>query len=73
LGASELARRDIKLLEAGPQETQAAGMANYGFGMWWAGLSPAARAWTIVGMVAVVAVTVAALADDEDSASGFQP
>ena len=73
LGGGELARRDVKLLEAGPEEAQAAGTANYGFGMWWAGLAPAAKAWTIVGMVAVAAVTVAALADDDEPASGFQP
>jgi hypothetical protein len=66
LGGGDLARRDVKLLEAGPETAREAGGANYGFGLWWAGLSPAARAWTIVGMVAVVGITVAALTDDED-------
>ena len=75
LSRGHLARRDVKLLESGPEQAQAATGANYGFGMWWAGLAPSARAWTIVGMVAVAAVTVLALTDSDDDipASGFQP
>lgn len=72
LRGGQLARRDVKLLESGPEQAQAATGANYGFGMWWAGLSPSAKAWTIVGMVAVATVTVLALTDrDDEPASPF--
>lgn len=73
LRGGQLARRDVKLLESAPEQAQAASGANYGFGMWWAGLSSSSRAWTIVGMVAVATVTVLALTDDDDDApaSGF--
>jgi hypothetical protein len=67
LRGGHLARRDVKLLESGPEQAQVATGANYGFGMWWAGLAPSARAWTIVGMVAVAAVTVLALTESDDS------
>jgi hypothetical protein len=72
LRGGRLARRDVKLLESGPEQAAVATGANYGFGLWWAGLSPSARAWTIVGMVAVAGVTVLALTDDDDTpASAF--
>ena len=74
LRGGELARRDVKLVQASPEGAQAATGGNYGLGMWWAGLSSSSKAWTVVGIVAIVAITVAALTDDDDPpASQFQP
>ena len=71
LGQGELARRDLKLMESDPATVNAATGANYGMGTWWASLTPAAKAWTVVALVAVVAITWAAF--DEDDASPTQP
>jgi hypothetical protein len=68
LAADELARRDIKLLEADPAAREAVGRENFSFGMWWAGLSPATKAWSIIGTVVILGLTITAL-DDEDSSS----
>jgi hypothetical protein len=74
LGNGELGRRDIRLMQAEPGRIEAATQANYGVGMWWAGLSPAAKVWTIIGIVAVAGVTAAALSDDDESdASPSEP
>jgi hypothetical protein len=67
LGDGELARRDVRLVQSNAGAINQATGANYGLGMWWAGLSPAAKAWTIVGIIAVVGVTFAALDDDDDA------
>jgi len=67
LRGGQLARRDVKMVETGPEGVQGATGANYGLGMWWAGLSSPAKGWTIVGLVAIAAITVAALTDDDDS------
>jgi hypothetical protein len=64
LGNGELARRDLKLMEADPGSMQSATQANYGLGQWWAGLTPAAKAWTVVAIVAVVAITASALSSE---------
>ena len=53
LGQGELARRDLKLMQADPAAVNAATAANYGMGTWWASLTPAAKAWTVVAIVAV--------------------
>jgi len=71
LGESELARRDLKLLNADGPGTEGAMRGNYSMGEWWAGLNPAAKTWTIIAIVVVVGVTVALLNDDD--ASVFQP
>ena len=41
-------------------------VGNFAIGMWWASLSPAAKAWTIIGTVVIVGITVAAITDDEE-------
>jgi len=66
IGRGELRRHDLKLLEAEPEERDAATASSGGLGAWWAGLSTAAKVWVIVGSVAVVGVTYAALTDDDD-------
>jgi hypothetical protein len=66
LAPGQLARRDVRLLQGDPAQVQATTNANYGLGTWWAGLSPAAKAWTIIGIVAVVGISAAALSDDDD-------
>lgn len=66
LGADELARRDIKLVASGEAERERVQRENYSFGVWWAGLSPAAKAGTVVGTFVILGVTVQAL-DDENA------
>jgi len=76
LGQGELARRDVKLMSADAQTRNAALGANYGVGMWWAGLSPAAKVWTVVAVVAVTAITIAAFdsgSSNEPAASDYTP
>jgi len=67
LGGDELARRDLQMLQSDPAAMSQATSANYGLGTWWAGLSGAAKAWTIVAIVAVVGITAAAVSSSEDS------
>ena len=69
LGDNELARRDIKLVEANQAERDAVGKKNFSFGIFWAGLSPAAKAASVIGIVVVLGLTLAALDDDDSSAS----
>jgi hypothetical protein len=73
LSGDQLARRDLKLMQADPGAmpgTMTSGITpNYGMGTWWAGLSTAAKAWTIVAIVAVVGITAAALSSDDDDSS----
>jgi hypothetical protein len=74
IAAGQLARRDVKLVLGDESAIHRATGANYGIGMWWAGLSTAAKIWTIVGIVVVGSVTFAALDDDDESAaSKFLP
>jgi hypothetical protein len=72
VGQGELARRDLKLMEADPAAVNAATGANYGLGTWWASLTTAAKAWTAVAVLAVVGITWAAL-DEDDASPGSQP
>lgn len=64
--AGELARRDVKLLEADPSAVEQAAAANYSFGTWWAGLSGGAKAGVIIGFVLVGYGLVEAFSDDND-------
>ena len=75
LSDAQLARRDVKLMQANPGPMTAGITPNYGAGAWWAGLSTAAKAWTIVAIVAVVGITAAALSgsDDEAPTSPYVP
>ena len=63
------ARRDLKMLQSSPNQTGQAIAGNADLGMWWAGLTPAAKAWTIVAIVVVIGITVAALDDDDEPAA----
>lgn len=65
IGADELARRDIKLVAAGEAERDAVVDANTSLGVMWAGLSPWARAWVVIGTFVVLGITVKALDDGE--------
>jgi hypothetical protein len=73
LAEAELARRDVKLLAT--REGTAGSPISYGLGVWWAGLGPAAKAWTIVGLVVATGLTIAALddSDDDDSEQDASP
>lgn len=73
LDEGQLARRDVKLLQAGPGEGEAVGRENFSFGIWWAGLTPGAKAWSVIGTFVVVGLTVAALDDDESNGSEYVP
>jgi hypothetical protein len=67
LGANELARRDIKLVQSDPRTVNGLLAANPSLGAWWGERTTAAKIWTIVGLVAVGGVTFAALDDEEDT------
>jgi len=60
-------RRDLKLMQASSAGAQLG--ADYGLGMWWAGLSPAGKTWVVVAVVAAVGLTYAALDDDDEPAA----
>jgi len=66
LDDDQLARRDLKMMESDPASMTNATGANYGLGSWWAGLAPAAKAWTIVAIVAVIGITAAAVSGSDD-------
>ena len=59
-------------MQADPAAVNAATGANYGLGTWWASLTPAAKAWTTVALIAVVAITWAAF-DEDDASPGSEP
>jgi hypothetical protein len=73
LADAQIARRDLKLFAN--DEGRGGSPVSYGLGMWWAGLGPAAKAWTIVGLVVATGLTVAALddSDDDDSEPDASP
>ena len=73
LASNELARRDVQLRGAELGDHERAAQGNYGLGMWWAGLSTAAKIWTIVGGVIIIGVTAAALSDDDDDEPDASP
>jgi hypothetical protein len=66
LSGDQLARRDLKMMQGDPNQMTPATGANYGLGTWWAGLSAAAKAWTIVAIVAVIGITAAAVSSEDD-------
>ncbi len=72
LQPGELARRDVKLVEASAQELERVGLENRSFGLFWAGLSPLAKAGSILGVFVVLALTLSAL-DDESAGSVTDP
>jgi predicted alpha/beta hydrolase len=67
VGKDQLARRDLKLVAADGATVNREAEANYGLGMWWSGLTPAAKTWTVVAIVVIGGITWAAF--DENNAS----
>lgn len=68
LAGGQLARRDLKLVEADAATVDQALTANYGFGSWFGGLTGAEKAGVIVGFVAVAGLIYAAFDDDNNPA-----
>ncbi len=69
LGSDELARRDIKLMRADDDAAgDTADQTAKGFGICWAGLPPAVRAGSVVGVFVILGLTLSAL-DDESNAT----
>ena len=66
LGKGELARRDLKLVESDRETTDGAVQGNYGLRVWWASLSPPAKAWTVVALAVVTFISYEALTDESD-------
>jgi len=66
VGDGQLARRDLQISESDPRGTGSIVQGNYGLGTWWASISPAGKAWTIVALTTFFVVTVAILADSDD-------
>jgi hypothetical protein len=73
LDNGELARRDVKLEAADEPAREAAAAENTGFGVWWAGLSPWAKAGAVIGGFVVLGLALTALDDDESSGSPTGP
>lgn len=67
-----LARRDLKLVRADTAAVDQAAEGNYGFSLWWHGLSKAGKAWTVLAIVVAGGLTYEALSD-EDEGSRFVP
>jgi len=65
LGRDELARRDVKMVDADPARRDSASRENASFGVFWAGLSPGAKAWSVIGVFVLVGITIKALDDGE--------
>jgi len=66
LAQNELARRDIKLMPTTPEAREAVGAQNAEFGLFWAGLSPWAKTWSVIGVLVFLGVTISALSDESD-------
>ena len=73
LAGGQLARRDLKLVEADAATVDQALTANYGFGSWFKGLTGAEKAGVIVGFVAVGALIYAAFDDDDTTEQPSSP
>jgi hypothetical protein len=71
LSAGRDSRRDVRLVATDPQARETGASGAPAVGIWWAGLTPAAKAWMIAGAVVVLGVTVSAL-QSESSASPSQ-
>ena len=69
LGSDELARRDIKLMQTDNAAADDSDDATPGgFGVYWAGLPPAVRAVSVVGVFVILGLTLSGL-DDESNAT----
>jgi len=68
LDDDELARRDVKLVQAGQLERERVGRENFSFGVFWAGLSPVAKAGSVIGTFVLLGFTIKALDDDAEPA-----
>ncbi len=71
LGSDELARRDIKLMRVDDDAAgDTADQTAKGFGIFWAGLPPAVRAGSVVGVFVILGLTLS-VADDESTATNI--
>lgn len=66
LADGQLARRDLKLVEADGDTLNQAATANYGFGLWWAGLGVGAKVGIIIALIAAAYGISEAVDDDDD-------
>ena len=66
LGSRELARRDLKLVETDVATRNAALQANYGLGLWWAGMSTGGKVGVSVALAAILYGIIAALDSDSE-------
>jgi hypothetical protein len=69
VGPNELTRRDLKLLKTDSETMNMAATENYGLGMWWSSLTPAAKTWTGVAIIVIGGITWAAFDEDDPSPS----
>jgi len=68
LTGGELARRDLKLVQADEASVDQALTANYGFGSWFNGLGGGGKAGVIIGFVAFAGLLYKAFESDDDQA-----
>jgi hypothetical protein len=67
--AGQRVRRDVRLVAADARIREGALAASPSVGIWWAGLTTAAKAGVIVGAVAALGLTVSALNESDSSPS----
>jgi hypothetical protein len=73
LARNELVRRDIKLMPTTPEAREAVGLQNADFGLFWAGLSPWSKTWSVIGVLVFLGVTYTALDNESDSTVTLPP
>ena len=62
--SGEVVVRDIRLMTAGDSPVRLA-PASGGLGVWWAGLSPGAKVWTVMGTLVGIGLIYGATKDDD--------
>jgi len=67
LAAGAAERRDVRLVAAEAQARDAGASGAPAVGIWWAGLTPAAKAGMIAGAVVVLGITVSALQGESNA------
>jgi hypothetical protein len=72
LAKGGLVRRDIKLIASEDPRQAQVGQQNESLGLFWAGLSPAVKASSVVGVVIVLGLVISSI-DDESSSSQSIP
>lgn len=72
ISAGQLVRRDVKLIAAEEIGPLPSDRVHHGLGIWWAGLSPAAKVAVVVGGLVLLGIGIEEL-DDDDQGQAVSP